>query len=742
MRIILATDPPWASTSNAVQMGELAKRLQADLHTVYWMPRYGFSNGGSAEWEGIEILAGDSVGGNDILELHVSMKHAELVITRGYAESMKFGGSDYAWFAWHPGAVGRNILRRANKCIAVSKHEVAELEAVTGVLPVYIPRGIASAFTKGSNDKEAVKRFRNNHRIPDDAFVFSAIGPTSDTNWTLMMEAFKEFHDRHDNALLYLQTDSNTPIDLNEYAARIGLPLEAYRVPDGYNLHVGYFNESIAAMYRMSDIHLVPGEASHPIIESMACATPVIVNGHAEAEELMYMEGLGATVPPAMYIQGHPLLDVEGWVEQMERAYAMSEGEAGDHGACSRMAVEVWKWDTVYRDYWKPLLATFEAEERTRADLLPLKPRRAGKRDSKFLYAMGFDDEFGCEVVRKTDIGGSVQDEKASNDLVKSWGPHPNVIRILRDGTDDAGHYYFDTPKLTPLDEIKQFTTQEGDRILAGIRAGLAFMHEHGAAHCDINPTNILLTEGGEAIIFDFDFMAAGLEPRVAALCDFDPLHTDALPYAVPVMASGIATRGFHRVVTHVRNLPFDKSLATSKPDMPYQQVDGVGERDCEVRWSILQPDVRGKRVVDLGTNLGYFAARAMREGAASVVAVDRDEHIVEAARTLHPELDGNVRQMQLNDELPEGEFDVAFCLSIWQHLRDGKRPLLEYLKRIPVVYWEDSNLTKPELEQMGFKVERLERSERGRNLFKLTSEVTHGNTETTEERKVPSAVS
>lgn len=722
MRIILATDPPWAPTANAVQMGELAKRLQADMHTVMWMPRWGFSTGGTTEWQGIEVLPGDDEGGNAIMGLHVKMKGAQLVISRGYAGDMKFGGSDYAWFAWHPGAITRRILRKAKLCIAVSHHEQEQLEQISGVMPKLIPRGIIPAYSSKPN-KAAEKQWRYNHRVPDDAFLCSVIGD-SDPNWTRLLEAFKLFYERHENALLYLHTDSTRPVDLLEYAKKIDFPQAAWRVPDGYNLQMGYYNETVAAMYHTSSVHLVPSMSAHPIIEAMACGTPVLATEHAESKELMSVDGLGALVPPALMHQGYPLLDIDGWVAELENAYQMSDEEMVDHRACCQMAVQHYHWDELYERHWKPLLETFAEEETSRAYIKPLKEGRPDKRDSKFLTDLGFVEEFECEVIRKTDIGGSVQDEEERNEKVKSWGEHPNIIRILREGVDEHGNYYFDTPKLTPLEDIKEFTKEEGDKILEGIRAGLDFMHEHGAAHCDINPTNILVDGDGRAIIFDFDFMIDGLDPRLAHLCDYDPLHPAAMPYAVPIMQSGMATRGFHRVLTHVRNLPFKESHATSKPDMPYQQIEGYGERDCDVRWELMSPDVRGKRVLDLGTNLGYFAARSMQEGAKSVYAVDRDAAIIEAARTLHPELNGNAVQMNLDDTLPEGEFDVAFCLSVWMHLRKGKRPLLEFLKTIPVVYWEDANLTKPDFEQMGFQVERLTRSERGRNLFKLTSKV------------------
>jgi hypothetical protein len=366
-----------------------------------------------------------------------------------------------------------------------------------------------------------------------------------------------------------------------------------------------------------------------------------------------------------------------------------------------------------------------EAEEKAKQQRVQLKgSQREGKRDTKFLEDLGFVEEYGCEAVRKYQTGGSSQDESEKNAAIVDLGEHPNIVRILKEGRDEFGHYWFDTPKLTPLDQVKNFSKEEADKILDGIRSGLEFLHTHGIAHCDLSPKNILLTDTKQAVIFDFDFIQTGLNPEVARLCDYDPLHPAAMPYAVPVMASGIATRGFHRIVTHVRNLPFDANQSTSKPDVPYQQIDGVGERDCDERWQWMQPEVKGKRVLDMGCNLGYFSARSMAEGAASVLAVDRDRAIIDSACKIHPELEGHTRQMDFNEQLPEGEFDVAFCLSVWQHLKAGKRPMLDFLKTIPVVYWEDANLTQAELEHMGFKVERLARSERGRNLFKLTSKV------------------
>ncbi len=737
MRIILVTDPPWSQTANAAQMAQLAHRLQDDLHTVLWMPTWGFSAGGRIDWEGIEILPGDDHSGNEIIKHHANSNAAQLVITRGWAGAFpEFGGSDFAWWAWHPGAIERKILRKASRILAVSQDESDKLEQISGVIPFLVPRCASKTYTEKPADPTAVETFRYNHGIAEDTFLFSVIG-AQNPHWKRMLDAFKLFHDRHENTALYLHTDMLRPLDLLGYCKEIGLSQEALRLPHGYDFHRGYYGATIAAMYRASDVHLVPGMATQPIIESLACGTPVLATDRPEAKEIMSVNGLGALVPPGTIHEREPLLDIDGWVEEMENAYDMEPSQRAAHRACCQMLMRDYTWDKSYEDYWKPSLITFEAEERDRVSKVPLEGAQPdATRSTAFVEDLGFVEEFGCEVVRKSDIGGNSQDERGKNAIVRSWGEHPNIIRFLREGEDEFGRYYFDTPQLAPLKDIFGFTTEQGDKILEGIQRGLAFMHERGTAHCDINPRNILLTDTKkvdgkwvmgpdmESVVFDFDYIQTDLDPNIAWLCDYDPLHFSALQYAVPVMASGIATRGYHRVVTHIRNLDFDHSYATSHPDMPYQKLDGVGERDCDQRWAILKPDVKGKRVLDLGCNLGYFASRALREGAASVLAVDRDVAVVEAAKKVHPELDGNCVAMDLDKELPEGEYDMAFCLSIWQHLRPGKRPLMDFLKGIPVVLWEDANFTKADLENQGFTVERLARSERGRNLFRLTSKV------------------
>jgi SAM-dependent methyltransferase len=530
-----------------------------------------------------------------------------------------------------------------------------------------------------------------------------------------VIHAFAEFHKRHDDSKLFVYADWQGPPDLADAGLEAKMPAEAMRFPDAYNWHTGYPDDVMAAMYAASAVHIVPSMQKIPILEAYASGCPVIAQDIPDTAEIMSVRGLGARVKPATWHEGLPLLDIDAVVEELENAYAMSEEAMGKHREICAMAARPHTWQHLYHQYWGPLLKDWETEIAARESRvkLPVEGIKESPVDSKFLEDLG-------DKVRKYETGGSSVDEEKMNALIKNLGPHPNIIPILEEGQDEFGRYYFDTPKLIPLSSITSFSDEEGDRILGELRAGLGFLHENGIAHRDINPNNVGLDKDGTLKIFDFDWIMSGIPKDMAVLMDYEPLDSRVFDYAVPIMRGGAATRGFHRVLTHVKNMPFHVNQSTSKPDMPYQKIEGVGERNCDTRWAQFSPDVKGKRVLDLGTNLGYFAARALQEGAESVTALDHDKAILASAKMLHPELNGNCVQMDLDNELPEGEWDVAFCLSVWQHLSGGKGPMLEFLKTIPLVYWEDVNFSKSELERRGFKVERVGYSDLGRNMFKL----------------------
>lgn len=88
-------------------------------------------------------------------------------------------------------------------------------------------------------------------------------------------------------------------------------------------------------------------------------------------------------------------------------------------------------------------------------------------------------------------------------------------------------------------------------------------------------------------------------------------------------------------------------------------------------------PDVRGRTVLDLGCNAGFFSLQLARRGAARVVAADHDPRYLAQAR-LAAEVTGvdlELRELSVCDVDRLGErFDVVLFMGVLYHLR---HPLL-----------------------------------------------------------------
>lgn len=91
-------------------------------------------------------------------------------------------------------------------------------------------------------------------------------------------------------------------------------------------------------------------------------------------------------------------------------------------------------------------------------------------------------------------------------------------------------------------------------------------------------------------------------------------------------------------------------------------------------------PHLSGRTVVDVGAGSGLFSLAALRLGAASVVAIDRDANCLaairhNAARFLAPDerarLDVRAGDVLRRDSLPPGPFDVVYAWGSLHHTGD-----------------------------------------------------------------------
>jgi SAM-dependent methyltransferase len=153
------------------------------------------------------------------------------------------------------------------------------------------------------------------------------------------------------------------------------------------------------------------------------------------------------------------------------------------------------------------------------------------------------------------------------------------------------------------------------------------------------------------------------------------------------------------------------------------------GERPWTLRWETISRKVsfRGKRVVELGCNLGLLSIQACLAGAETVVAADHNQRILAAAAKAAALFGAEVifRQIDFDKdadwESSLGTGDLVSALSLTYWLRDKER-LWRYLARFPEVVFEGHEPAEEielRLRAHGFTViERLGVSERNRVIF------------------------
>lgn len=101
--------------------------------------------------------------------------------------------------------------------------------------------------------------------------------------------------------------------------------------------------------------------------------------------------------------------------------------------------------------------------------------------------------------------------------------------------------------------------------------------------------------------------------------------------------------------------------------DRSVRGLAGAGE------WHELRamlPDMRGKRVLDLGCGYGWHCIYAAEQGAAEVMGIDISERMIDEARRRNPRPNITYGQCAVEDfEAPAGSFDVVLSSLAFHYL-------------------------------------------------------------------------
>lgn len=277
--------------------------------------------------------------------------------------------------------------------IAMSRYGEEALEEFD---PYYVPHGIDCKVYKPLDRAEVRKALG----VEEDIFIVGMVaankGNPSRKCFSEAIQAFARLYEKHDNAVLYLHTETSGLISQGppvlEIAGACGLPPEAVQTTDQYRyLFVPAPAEEMAAIYSAFDVLLAPsmGEGfGIPLMEAQACGIPVIGTDFSAMKEVI---GAGWKVGGQKFWTGQRSFQMLPFIDEiyeaLEEAYGQPSLQEAQLREKARRHALKYDADWVMQEYMLPVLA--DIEERL-GDLPNLKGATHGEVQERL--GLGPDD--------------------------------------------------------------------------------------------------------------------------------------------------------------------------------------------------------------------------------------------------------------------------------------------------------------------------------------------------------------
>lgn len=452
LRILWASNAPWASTGYGVQTKLFVPRLRALGHTLGLHCLWGLE-GGVINWNDIVCYPrGHHTYSQDVMMDHARNFRADLVILLFDAwvlEATSLNGKGPRCVPWYPvdsdpmPSLVRDRVAKTWRSVVYSKFGL-EKAREAGIPSFYIPHGI------DTNVYRPLSRHLARARVgfPSGAFVVGMVaanrGVPSRKAFPQCMAAFAEFRRRHPDALLYLHTTTGgrnptAEVDLLNLAVEIGID-DALVFPDQYVVNLGLEEERMADLYCAIDVLLSPsmGEGfGVPILEAQSSGCPVIVGDWTSMTELCHRGFL------------HPKTDAEpfmtsigGWqflprasviASLLEDAY-----RAGSPDDAARTEMHNWATqydaDRVTTEHWKPFLDDCSREISDDESVRKNRSVPLARSEPVFLHPEKSEIRASPHCDAEV-VGNAAESASASNgsrarsiSIVTPWRDHPELI--------------------------------------------------------------------------------------------------------------------------------------------------------------------------------------------------------------------------------------------------------------------------------------------------------------------------
>lgn len=378
MKINWFSNSIWARSGYGNQTAVFVPRLQGLGHQMSITAFYGLE-GAIINLGDIPIYPrGHAMYGQDVWSAHAYHAGADVCISLldAWVFEPQNNPHHIPWVPWFPVDMDplperiRERVQLALKRIVFSQFG-QKMVNNAGLDCYYVPHGVDTKVFAPGDRKAAIETTG----LPKDRFIVGMVaankGNPSRKAFTPQLEAFAMFHQKHDDAFLYLHTNRSergegAGVNLPELLKYLGL-VEGrdYSFCDQYQNMLGFPDNYMAALYNAFDVHMLVsmGEGfGIPILEAQACGCPVIVGDWTSMSELCFSgwkvsqrEAVKWWTPLAAY-QWFP--QPEAVANRLEAAYHARDIDSMRDRA--RNGALKFDADRVTEKYWKPVLENIE----------------------------------------------------------------------------------------------------------------------------------------------------------------------------------------------------------------------------------------------------------------------------------------------------------------------------------------------------------------------------------------------
>jgi glycosyltransferase involved in cell wall biosynthesis/ubiquinone/menaquinone biosynthesis C-methylase UbiE len=463
LKIIWFSTVPYSSVGYGNATREILRRFRKDGNQVILATKHAL--GGSIEVDGVTCFDG---GSKDLINIVQKEEGYDYIVTM--CDDWVFP-SDFSFNKWvnccfldthkmHPKLLAS--AKRAMHTIAMTKFTESELKKGEREC-FYAPLGVTTSTFKPN--EEYRKEFRAARNWTDDTFVIGGLGLNYNSdrkNFIGLLRAFKLFHDRHPDSILYLHTDvlgnllPGVPLKWVMHEMEFkddGTGPIQYVSQKPYHLW-NLSEEAVIRTFNSFDVFCFPtmGEGfGMPIIEAQSCGVPAIVTDTTSCKELLKggwlidceerdleFSSLGTWI---MRAAADKILD------KLELAYeAWKSGKIKEIGAQARKGVLEYDWDLIYKEHWKPIFDYLDLEKQGKVFKIETYPKYKELYDGfGSPYELASCEDFEHDKVCQSTVMPRLPNEPEDDSrplLIRSYPIFPNSSGELYVHTKCAVHSY------------------------------------------------------------------------------------------------------------------------------------------------------------------------------------------------------------------------------------------------------------------------------------------------------------